>query len=76
MLKNPLSPGVVVAVIVVVVVILGLVGWRYLGPGSRGGGDNPYDSRPNATAIPPGGTVRTGPAGSGGPTGGTPGTPR
>lgn len=74
MLKQEISPVVMVVVIVVIVIILGLVGWRFLGPGRTGGGSNPYDSRP--TAVPPGGTVRTGPAASGGPTGGTPGTPR
>jgi len=74
-----LSTGTIAVVVVVVLVVLGLIGWRLLGPSAgRGGGPNPYEAA-NAPKMqpgqPPGGqpTYMGGGAPAGSPYGGGPG---
>jgi len=82
-LKNPLSPGAVAAIIVVFVALLAVFGWRYLSSSSGGGGSNtnPYDRMPAGMTRPmgsggrgfgSGGSMPGGPRGMGGASGGAP----
>lgn len=86
MLKQEISPAVIVVAIVVLVAIVALVGWRALSPSARGGGQNPYQNIPASARGQMGsqGSVRpmsggpmsggpmTGAPMSGGPTSGGP----
>jgi hypothetical protein len=67
-LKQEISPAVIAVIIVVVVVLIGFFGWRTLGPGSKGGGSNPYQGGSHGPVGS--GGMGSGGTGSGGMSGG------
>lgn len=70
---------VIAAIVIVAVLVIGMMGWKFLGPGSRDSGSNPYANGhmpPGSAGGPPGmpGSGGPGSPGSGGPGSGGPGS--
>ena len=52
-MKEKVSPAMVGAVIALLVLIIGFMGWKFLGPGSKNGsGENPYGSSAGTNGPP------------------------
>ncbi|MCW3099433.1 MAG: hypothetical protein JWL77_5051 [Chthonomonadaceae bacterium] len=80
-MKEKANPAIVAAAVVLLVLIIGFMGWKFLGPGSKGGsGSNPYGT--STSGGPPsqymphsdGGSGPSVPPGPGGPGSGGPGS--
>jgi len=78
-MKEKASPAIVAAVVALALLIIGGLGWKFLGPGSKDSGKNPYGNYngkngPPADRMPHSGGPGSGVPGSGGPGSGGPGS--
>jgi hypothetical protein len=47
------NPAIVAAAVVLLVLVIGFMGWKFLGPGSKaGGGQNPYGNAAGSNGPP------------------------